>query len=65
MLREPKTEALGSSLLVRLLSVSKVLGLNPGISVQRGENLGYVFLLKRAQWVETDLTNTNNFPISY
>ena len=52
-----RAEALGSSLLARLLSVPKVLGSNPGISGRKEEILGYVFVLKRAHRAETDFTN--------
>ena len=57
-----RAEALGSSLLARLLSVPKVLGSNPGISGWKEEILGYVFVLKRAHRAETDFTNIEWFP---
>ena len=57
-----RAEALGSSLLARLLSVPKVLGSNPGISGRKEEILGYVFVLKRAHRAETDFTNIEWFP---
>ena len=52
-----RAEGLSSSLLARLLSVLKVLGLNPRISGRKEEILGYVFVLKRAHRAETDFTN--------
>ena len=52
-----RTEALGSSLLARFLSVPKILGLNPGILGWKEEILVYVFVLKRAHQAETDFTN--------
>ena len=57
-----RAEALGSSLLARLLSVLKVLGSNLGISGWNKEILGYVFILKRAHQAETDFTNIEKFP---
>ena len=52
-----RTEALGTLLLTRWLSIPKILGLNPGISGRKEEILGSVFILKRAHRVETEFTN--------
>ena len=52
-----RPEVLGSSSLVRSLSVPKILGSNPGSSGWKEEILGYVFGLKRAHRAETDFTN--------
>ena len=57
-----RPEELSSSLLARLLSTPKILGSNPGISGQKEEILGSVFILKRAHRAETDFTNIEWFP---
>ena len=57
-----RSEELSSSLLVRWLSIPKILGSNPGISGRKEEILGSVFILKRAHRAETDFTNIEWFP---
>ena len=57
-----RSEELRSSLLVRWLSIPKILGSNPGISGRKEEILGSVFILKRAHRAETDFTNIEWFP---
>ena len=57
-----KPQKLSSSLLVRRLSILKILGSNPGISGWKEEILGHVFTLKRAHRAETDFTNIEWFP---
>ena len=59
-----RTEVLGSSLLVRLLSTPKVPGSNPGISGWKEEILQSVFKLKRAHRAETGITNNELIPPS-
>ena len=58
------TESLCSSLLVRLLSIPKVPGSNPGISSWKEEILQSVFKLKRAHRAETGFTNIELIPPS-
>ena len=51
-----RPEKLSRSLLGWSLLVLKILGLNPELSMQKGEIVGYVIHHNRAHWAQTALT---------